>query len=150
MTEADIWRELDDLLEKFDADARFEVGSGSMWSGEIRLTLTNPDNAPSRSMTFYSVGANDPAEAATALLADVAEWLTTSGVEPLGVPVWKDGSRTDECVWQEWNSLDENEPSPVKTIAKRLNISTGHVARIVYPPAQFDEWDDSQEPPLSD
>jgi hypothetical protein len=27
---------------------------------------------------------------------------------------------------------------------------TGDVARIVFPPATFDEWDDSQEPPLAD
>ena len=51
-------------------------------------------------------------------------------------------------VWRAWNDLDASEPSPVKTVAQRLDMSTFEVARIVYPPAQFDEWDDSQEPPL--
>lgn len=50
-------------------------------------------------------------------------------------------------VWREWNALGEDEPAPVKTIAQKLGMPTGEVARIVYPPATFDEWDDSQEPP---
>ncbi len=45
-------------------------------------------------------------------------------------------------------ALDDSEPSPVKRIAAKLNMSTGEVARIVCPPAEFDEWDDSQQPPL--
>jgi len=52
-------------------------------------------------------------------------------------------------VWQEWNALDDAEPAPVKTIALKLGMSTYEVARIVYPPATFDEWHDSQEPAVA-
>jgi hypothetical protein len=81
--------DLHELLDRFDADAHFAVGSESMWSGELRLTLTNPDGAPSRSMTFFSVAANDPTEAARALVDDANEWLATSGVQPMPVPDWR-------------------------------------------------------------
>jgi hypothetical protein len=60
-----------------------------MWSGELRLTLTNPDSAPSRSMTFYSVAGARPDDVARALLDDCATLLAESGVEPLPVPEWK-------------------------------------------------------------
>lgn len=84
----DPWTEIATLLERYDGDAKFEVGSLSAWSGEIRLTLSDPLNAPARSIAFYSVGNADPWDAATAVLADLKEWLETSGVEPMPVPEW--------------------------------------------------------------
>lgn len=59
-----------------------------------------------------------------------------------------DGIKRSERIWREWNALDESEMSPVKTIAAKLGWSTGEIARVVYPPATFDEWNDSQEPDL--
>jgi len=56
--------------------------------------------------------------------------------------------KRSEMVWREWNALDDEEPSPVKAIARKLDMSTGDVARIVYPPSTFGEWEDWQEPPL--
>lgn len=52
-------------------------------------------------------------------------------------------------IWQEWNGLSEDESAPVKTIALKLGFPTGEVARVVYPPGTFDEWNDSQEPPVA-
>ena len=54
-----------------------------------------------------------------------------------------------ERIWQEWGALDDAEPAPVKRIALKLGYSTYEVARVVYPPATFNEWHDSQEPPLA-
>jgi hypothetical protein len=60
-----------------------------------------------------------------------------------------------------WNQLPDSEPSPVKVIAKALNLPNAHVAVVVYPPPGvcsapgcqnpvdgFADWDDSQEPDL--
>jgi hypothetical protein len=77
---------LDDLLGRYDADLRFEAASECAWSGQVRLTLTNPANAPSRSITFFSVGGVGPEDVAEALLKDVEQWLRESGQEPLPVP----------------------------------------------------------------
>lgn len=55
---------------------------------------------------------------------------------------------TAEQIWQEWGALAGDEAAPVKTIALKLGLTTYHVARIVYPPATFNEWSDTQEPPL--
>lgn len=80
--------QLEEMLEQYDADLKFNVASGCAWSGQLRLTLTNPDNAPSRSITFYSAGGLGPEDLAERLLADVQEWLAESDVEPLPVPDW--------------------------------------------------------------
>ncbi|MBV8941166.1 MAG: hypothetical protein JO321_07975 [Solirubrobacterales bacterium] len=69
---ADHWDELEARLSRFDADARFEGCSMSEWSGELRLTLTRPDGAPTRSMTYYTK-ARRAHDAAAELLADV-QW----------------------------------------------------------------------------
>jgi hypothetical protein len=73
MTKRRVWDELDDLLDRFDADVRIEGGSGCAWSGQVRLTLTEPPNAPSRSMTFHSVGGAAPDDVGARLLDDVAK-----------------------------------------------------------------------------
>ena len=46
-------------------------------------------------------------------------------------------------VWAEWNSLPEDELSPVKTIAASLGLSNAEVSDIVYSPGT---WSDDQEP----
>ena len=50
--------------------------------------------------------------------------------------------------WRIWNALPDNEPSPVKRIARDLGMEPADVARIVYPAGQFGPWDDDQEPDL--
>ena len=83
-----VWGEVDDLLEKYDADIRIDCASASMWAGQLRLTLTNPSSAPSRSITFYSVGGLNPNKVARRLLDDAKVWLADADVEPLPVPDW--------------------------------------------------------------
>jgi hypothetical protein len=83
-----VWDAIDDLLETYDGDIHIECESECAWSGQIRLTLTDPEGAPSRSITFYAVGGAVPEDLAERLLADVQDWLATSGVQPLPAPPW--------------------------------------------------------------
>ena len=78
-----IWERVHALLERFDGHLEISVATDCYWGGELRLGLTNPDNSPARSVVFYSVAARGPAEVARRLLADAANWLATSGMEPL-------------------------------------------------------------------
>jgi hypothetical protein len=84
--------ELEGLLARYDASLKFETGTGCAWSGELRLTLTNPPGKPSRSVTFYAVGGMSPNDLAGGLLADVLLWLSESHQEPLPPPYWLTGS----------------------------------------------------------
>jgi type IV pilus biogenesis protein CpaD/CtpE len=83
-----VWDAIDDLLETYDGDIRLTCESKCAWSGQIRLTLTDPEGAPSRSIAFHAVGGAVPEHVAERLLADVRDWLATSGVEPLPAPPW--------------------------------------------------------------
>lgn len=82
---------LEEIVQQYDADLEFKVACACAWSGQLRLTLTNPDMAPSRSITFYSTGGFDPEEVAAALLADVQTWLAETEEKPLPVPDWVTG-----------------------------------------------------------
>jgi hypothetical protein len=57
-------------------------------------------------------------------------------------------TKLEQAVWAEWGSLAEDERSPVKRIAARLNIIPADVAFIVYPVETFGRWADNQEPDL--
>lgn len=54
----------------------------------------------------------------------------------------------EKIVWRAWNALDDDELSPVKTIARAMNVPPSTVAAIVYPAEHFGPWDESQEPDL--
>lgn len=83
-----VWMRLSDLLMAYDADFEVNTASECAWAGHLRLTLTNPENAPSRSMTFYSVGKGGPEEVATAVLDDAEGWIQETGIKPMPVPEW--------------------------------------------------------------
>jgi hypothetical protein len=83
-----VWDTLDDLLDTYDGAVRIECASRCAWSGEIRLTLAEPEGAPSRSITFRAVGGALPETVAERLLADVRDWLATSRATPLPPPPW--------------------------------------------------------------
>ena len=51
----------------------------------------------------------------------------------------------EAAVWAEWNSISDDEPSPVKRIAKNLNMTAADVAFIVYPAETFGRWEDDHE-----
>ena len=55
---------------------------------------------------------------------------------------------TERVVWAAWNALPDDYPSPVKRIARHLNMTPADVAFIVYPAEQFGRWEDGQEPDL--
>lgn len=57
-------------------------------------------------------------------------------------------TQTEQAVWRIWNLLPETNGSPVKTIARDLNMEPGDVAFIVYPAETFGRWEDNQEPDL--
>lgn len=78
-----VWGELDRVLGTYDAAFDVNVGSRYVWSGQLRVTLTNPRHEPSRSMTFFSAGGSSAERVAEAVLGDFARWLDESGVEPL-------------------------------------------------------------------
>jgi hypothetical protein len=55
---------------------------------------------------------------------------------------------TEREVWRVWNLLSDDDPAPVKYIARVLGMTPADVAFIVYPAERFGRWDDDQEPPL--
>jgi hypothetical protein len=83
-----VWDTIDDLLETYDGDVRIEYASRCAWCGEIRLMLAEPEGAPSRSITFRSLGGARPETVAERLIADVRAWLAASDVRPLPPPPW--------------------------------------------------------------
>jgi hypothetical protein len=82
-----VWTELAQLLDAYDSDFKVVIASTTAWSGQLRLTLTNPDDAPSRSITFYAVAGASPEEVARAVLDDARRWLAENP-PPLPVPDW--------------------------------------------------------------
>lgn len=83
-----IWTELEDLLDIYDADFEVTVATACCWSGQLRLTLTNPQNAPSRSITFYAVGCGSPQDVARRVLDDAGKWMAETNDRPMPVPDW--------------------------------------------------------------
>jgi hypothetical protein len=57
-------------------------------------------------------------------------------------------NETEQAVWRVWHLLSDDEPSPVKRIARSLGMEPADVAFIVFPAETFGRWDDSQEPDL--
>ena len=55
---------------------------------------------------------------------------------------------TERRVWKVWSMLSDDDPSPVKRIARALDMTPADVAFIVYPAETFGRWEDSQEPDL--
>jgi hypothetical protein len=55
---------------------------------------------------------------------------------------------TEQEVWRVWDLLSDDDPAPVKHIARALGMDPADVAFIVYPAEQFGRWEDSQEPDL--
>jgi hypothetical protein len=86
-----VWDTIDDLLDAYDGVVRIECASRCAWSGEIRLTLSEPEGAPARRISFQSIGGALPETVAERLLADVRAWLATSDVKPLPAPPWMVG-----------------------------------------------------------
>ena len=54
----------------------------------------------------------------------------------------------EQAVWDAWNALPEDHPSPVKTIARDLGLSHRDVANVVFPLPQF-FWDERTQPEVS-
>ena len=54
------WLAIDDLLDAHDGHLKLDVASACCWSGELRIGLTNPDNAPARSAVFFAAGGASP------------------------------------------------------------------------------------------
>jgi hypothetical protein len=89
------WQRLDALLDRYDADFEADVASQTAWGATLRLTLTDPAGAPSRSITFHAVGGATPADVAVRVLDDADAWLRDSGIEPLPVRRWMREDRVD-------------------------------------------------------
>ena len=58
------------------------------------------------------------------------------------------GTAVEREVWRVWNLLSDDDPAPVKHIARVLDMDPADVAFIVFPAEQFGRWDDSDEPGL--
>jgi len=85
-----------------------------------------------------------------AWLAATHDKLAPDCPYPVTDPVPKSVPLTDaeRRVWAAWGELPEGHPSPVKQIARDLNMTPADVAFIVYPADQFGPWADDQEPDL--
>jgi hypothetical protein len=89
----DVWayRRADDLCDTYDCDITIERGAVTMWSCELRMTITNPQNEPSRSTAFYTGGGNSPGQALARVILDFDRYLDDGGQEPMGIPKWMRG-----------------------------------------------------------
>jgi hypothetical protein len=58
-------------------------------------------------------------------------------------------NETEQAVWRVWRLLSDDDPSPVKRIARSLGMAPADAAFIVFPAETFGRWDDSQEPDLA-
>jgi hypothetical protein len=83
-----VWDDLDRILDTYDAAFETNVGTGYAWSGQLRVTLTNPDGEPSRSMTFFSAGQLSAEAVALTVIGDFEKWLVEADAEPLPPPDW--------------------------------------------------------------
>ena len=91
-----IWDEVDDLLNRYDSDLKLCCASRCAWGGTLRVTLTDPRGAPSRSITFHSVGGGEPEDVARRLIDDFHAWHAETGTDPMDVPEWMDGPESEE------------------------------------------------------
>jgi hypothetical protein len=57
-------------------------------------------------------------------------------------------STTERRVLNAWSLLSDDDPAPVKRIARALGMAPADVAFIVYPAETFGRWTDDQEPYL--
>ncbi|MEV6219884.1 hypothetical protein [Nocardia sp. NPDC051833] len=73
------------------------------------------------------------------MLDQLAGILRGKMAEPTGV---------EQAVWAAWGEIEDNDPAPVKRIARQLGMTAADVAFVVYPVEEFGRWDDSQEPDL--
>jgi len=55
---------------------------------------------------------------------------------------------TERAVWNVWGLLSDDDPAPLKRIARSLGMTPADVAFIVYPAETFGRWADDQEPDL--
>jgi hypothetical protein len=83
-----VWDTIEMLFRRYDGHLELEVASRCCWSGELRLTVSDPTNAPARSIVFYSMAGASPEDVAERLLADVHDWLA-EGYVPLPPPYYK-------------------------------------------------------------
>ena len=54
-------------------------------------------------------------------------------------------SAAEREVWRVWNLLSDDDPAPVKHIARTLGMEPAAVAFIVYPAERFGPWADDQD-----
>jgi hypothetical protein len=69
-----IWQRIEELLDACDGHLELVVAAECAWSGELRIGLANPPNAPARSVVFFSAGGEDPLEVAHRLMAAYEAW----------------------------------------------------------------------------
>jgi hypothetical protein len=79
--------QLDEWMQDHDASLKFTGGTGCCWSGELRVTLTDPPSEPARSITFYTTAKDGPYDAAAELLVELHRWLGEGGA-PMPRPEW--------------------------------------------------------------
>jgi hypothetical protein len=74
--------------------------------------------------------------------------LATRRVDGESLPSGSEVTKVEASVWEAWNALPDDHPSPVKTIAAQLGMAPADVAFIVYPAETFGRWEDDQEPDI--
>lgn len=82
------WDELDRVLAAYDSDFEVSVATACAWSGQLRITITNPEGQPSRSLVFFSAGQASAEGVAQMVLDDLERCLEEGGVKPLPPPTW--------------------------------------------------------------
>ena len=54
-------------------------------------------------------------------------------------------TKTEQTIWTAWNALPDDDPEPVKRIARDLGMEPADVAFVALPCGTIGRWEDSQE-----
>lgn len=84
MSIATAWEEVDQLLSCYLGGVKLEMIEPGHWDGELRLVTSDPEDAPARSMTFFSRGCGTAEDTLERLLRESDEWLREGG-DPLEI-----------------------------------------------------------------
>jgi hypothetical protein len=72
-----------------DVGIKFNLASGGMWCGEIRITPSPcRKGGPDRSVVFFATGGNTPVDLVPRLLADVEAWRIDQSLGPFEHHPW--------------------------------------------------------------
>jgi hypothetical protein len=76
------------MLDTYDSAIKLERASGTMWSAELRLTMSDSRDTPARSVTFYGTGQETAKDAMLYVCVYAMKWIERTECQPMPLPPW--------------------------------------------------------------